>query len=107
MSQRLTSPPSPILLPTTHASRDSHFRRFRPRTTILRHDPGLALRYPTLRRRVGLTKTTAPQDTEGLSHLSAQEPSMSAAYADLVCYVQHLAPTWRKTQHEGFAQLLA
>ena len=32
---------------------------------------------------------------------------MSAAYADLVSYVQHLAPTWRKTQHEGFAQLLA
>ena len=32
---------------------------------------------------------------------------MSAAYADLVCYVQHLAPTWRKTQHEGFAQVLA
>jgi hypothetical protein len=31
---------------------------------------------------------------------------MSAAYADLVTYVQHLAPTWRKTQHEGFAQLL-
>jgi len=32
---------------------------------------------------------------------------MSAAYADLVSYVQHLAPTWRKTQHAGFAQLLA
>jgi hypothetical protein len=32
---------------------------------------------------------------------------MSAAYADLVSFVQHLAPTWRKTQHEGFAQLLA
>lgn len=32
---------------------------------------------------------------------------MSAAYADLVRYVQHLAPTWRKTQQEGFAQLLA
>jgi hypothetical protein len=32
---------------------------------------------------------------------------MSAAYADLVTYVQDLAPTWRKTQHEGFAQLLA
>ena len=31
---------------------------------------------------------------------------MSAAYADLISYVQHLAPTWRKTQHEGFAQLL-
>jgi len=31
---------------------------------------------------------------------------MSAAYADLVTYVQHLAPTWRKTQQEGFAQLL-
>src|SRR5919199_5721085 len=46
MSQRLTGPPSPILLPTTHASRDSHFRRFRPRTTILRHDPGLAASPP-------------------------------------------------------------
>ena len=32
---------------------------------------------------------------------------MSAAYADLVSFVQALAPTWRKTQHEGFAQLLA
>jgi DDE family transposase len=32
---------------------------------------------------------------------------MSAAYADLVGFVQTLAPTWRKTQHEGFAQLLA
>jgi hypothetical protein len=31
---------------------------------------------------------------------------MSAAYADLVTYVQDLAPTWRKTQHEGFAQVL-
>ena len=31
---------------------------------------------------------------------------MTAAYADLMTYVQHLAPTWRKTQHEGFAQLL-
>jgi hypothetical protein len=32
---------------------------------------------------------------------------MSAAYADLVSFVQHLAPTWRKAQHEGFAHLLA
>ena len=32
---------------------------------------------------------------------------MSAAYADLISYGQHLAPTWRKTQHEGFAQVLA
>jgi hypothetical protein len=32
---------------------------------------------------------------------------MSAAYADLVTYVQALGPTWRKTQHAGFAQLLA
>jgi len=32
---------------------------------------------------------------------------MAAAYADVVTYVQHLAPTWRKTQHEGFAHLLA
>src|SRR6187455_2113111 len=47
------------------------------------------------------------EDTEGLSHLSTQEPPMSAAYADLVSYVQHLAPTWRKTQHEGFAPSLA
>ena len=31
---------------------------------------------------------------------------MSAAYADLVSFVQALAPTWRKSQHEGFAQLL-
>ncbi|HEX2186227.1 MAG TPA: transposase [Chloroflexota bacterium] len=31
---------------------------------------------------------------------------MSAAYADLVRFVQSLAPTWRKTQHEGFAHLL-
>ncbi len=31
---------------------------------------------------------------------------MSAAYADLLTYVQELAPTWRKTQHVGFAQLL-
>jgi len=32
---------------------------------------------------------------------------MSAAYADLMTYVQHLAPTWRKTQHAGFAHLLS
>jgi hypothetical protein len=32
---------------------------------------------------------------------------MSAAYADLVSFVEGLAPTWRKTQHAGFAQLLA
>lgn len=32
---------------------------------------------------------------------------MCAAYADLVSYVQHLAPTWRKTQHAGFALVLA
>jgi hypothetical protein len=32
---------------------------------------------------------------------------MSAAYADLVSFVQSLAPTWRQTQHEGFAQLRA
>jgi hypothetical protein len=32
---------------------------------------------------------------------------MSAAHADLVSYLQHLAPTWRKTQQEGFARLLA
>src|SRR5260221_9290015 len=31
---------------STHASRDSHFRRFRPRPTILRHDPGLAASPP-------------------------------------------------------------
>jgi hypothetical protein len=31
---------------------------------------------------------------------------MSAAYADLVHFVQSLAPTWRKTQHAGFAHLL-
>ena len=31
---------------------------------------------------------------------------MGAAYADVVSFVQHLAPTWRKTQQEGFAQLL-
>jgi hypothetical protein len=31
---------------------------------------------------------------------------MSAAYADLLHFVQSLAPTWRKTQHVGFAHLL-
>ena len=31
---------------------------------------------------------------------------MPPAYADLVTYIQDLAPTWRKTQHVGFAQLL-
>src|SRR5712691_9534519 len=30
----------------THASRDSHFRRFWPLPTILRHDPGLAASPP-------------------------------------------------------------
>lgn len=27
-------------------------------------------------------------------------------YAEIQTYVQHLAPTWRKTQHENFARLL-
>jgi hypothetical protein len=31
---------------------------------------------------------------------------MSAAYADLLSFVQSLAPTWRQTQHVGFAHLL-
>jgi hypothetical protein len=31
---------------------------------------------------------------------------MHPAYAELVTYIQALAPTWRKTQHVGFAQLL-
>ena len=31
---------------------------------------------------------------------------MSTAYADLLTYVQELAPTWRKTQHGGLALLL-
>jgi hypothetical protein len=29
-----------------------------------------------------------------------------APYAELRSYVQHLAPTWRKTQHENFARLI-
>ena len=31
---------------------------------------------------------------------------MSTAYAEVLTYIQDLAPTWRKTQHEGFAHLL-
>ncbi|HLH22814.1 MAG TPA: transposase [Chloroflexota bacterium] len=31
---------------------------------------------------------------------------MHPAYAELLTYIQDLAPTWRKTQHVGFAQLL-
>jgi hypothetical protein len=31
---------------------------------------------------------------------------MSPAYAELLTYIQTLAPTWRKTQHVGFASLL-
>src|SRR4051794_11688040 len=54
-----------------------------------------------------LTETAAPRDTEDLTHPSTQEPPMSAACADLVSDVQHRAPTWRKTQHAGFAQVLA
>ena len=30
-----------------------------------------------------------------------------APYAELRAYVQHLAPTWRKPQHENFARLIA
>ncbi len=30
-----------------------------------------------------------------------------APYAELRTFVQHLAPTWRKTQHENFARLIA
>jgi hypothetical protein len=32
---------------------------------------------------------------------------MSLPYADVLTFVQQLTPTWRKTQHEGFADLLA
>jgi hypothetical protein len=32
---------------------------------------------------------------------------MAPAYPELRTYVQHLAPTWRKPQHENFARLLA
>jgi hypothetical protein len=31
---------------------------------------------------------------------------MPPAYAELLTYIQNLAPTWRKTQHRGFAYLL-
>ena len=31
---------------------------------------------------------------------------MPSAYAELANYIQNLAPTWRKTQHEGIAHLL-
>jgi len=40
-----------------------------------------------------LARIGGPEDTEGLSRPQAQEPPMSAAYADLVTYVQDLAPT--------------
>jgi hypothetical protein len=31
---------------------------------------------------------------------------MALTYADALTFVQNLAPTWRKTQQEGFAQVM-
>ncbi|MDI7277666.1 MAG: hypothetical protein QME94_16940, partial [Anaerolineae bacterium] len=32
---------------------------------------------------------------------------MTTRYSEIRAFVQHLAPTWRKTQHENFARLIA
>ena len=32
---------------------------------------------------------------------------MTTRYSEIRAFVQHLAPTWRKTQHENFARVIA